>query len=201
MHKWATAVLFIFTAPIALVLIVFSIQYTRSGYSYGKLSFEPNKAGYRLFLSVPNYDSSDTVALSTRAKDARAALLKKFLQKYNSPLEPLSDFIVYQADKNSIDYRLIPAIAMQESTGCKFIPDDSFNCWGYGIYGDKVLKFENYELAIERVTSGLKKDYYDKGLNSPQAIMHKYTPPSIALGGPWASGVEFFFDQIENPVN
>jgi hypothetical protein len=199
MHKWLTAVIFIFTAPMAFILIFYSAQYLSPDKLNHSLAFEPNVAGYRLFLSVPNSDNSDSLGMASHASDARSALLKKFFKKYKSPLEPLSEYIVYQADNYGIDYRLIPAIAMQESTGCKFIPEESFNCWGYGIYGDKVLRFESYEHGVERVTSGLKKNYVDKGLTSPQAIMHKYTPPSIALGGPWASGVEFFFDQIENP--
>lgn len=198
MRKLLAVGMFTVLAPVTTVLLfAVSLQIYRTGLG-GSISFQPNIAGYKLFQSVPETEGA-VMGVSTLSRDARSALLKKFFTKYNSPLAPLSDFIVLESDRYGVDYRLIPAISMQESTGCKFIPENSFNCWGYGIYGDNVLRFESYEQGIERVIRGLKKDYYDKGLTTPQAIMHKYTPPSIALGGPWASGVEYFFDQIENP--
>lgn len=187
-------------APITTLVVFVTLLYA-SKYGIGHtIAFQPNIAGYKLFQSVPDNEGA-VMGVSTLSRDARAALLKNFLNRYNSPLAPLSDYIVLESDKYGIDYRLIPAIAMQESTGCKFIPENSYNCWGYGIYGDNVLRFSSYEEGIERVIRGLKKDYYDKGLDTPYEIMHKYTPPSIALGGPWASGVEYFFNEIENPSN
>jgi len=198
MRKIIVIGIFSILAPITTFIVFATILYsTKYGFS-NTLSFQPNIAGYRLFQSVPENEGA-VMGVSTLSRDARSTLVRNFLTRYNSPLAPLSEYIVLESDKHAIDYRLIPSIAMQESTGCKFIPENSFNCWGYGIYGDNVLRFLSYEQGIERVTRGLKKDYYDKGLNTPQKIMHKYTPPSIALGGPWASGVEYFFNQIESP--
>ncbi len=198
MRKLLVVGIFATLAPIATLLLFATTLYASRNGLIHSISFQPNIAGYRLFQSIPENEGA-VMGVSTLSRDARSALLKKFLTKYKSPLAPLSDYIVLQSDNYGIDYRLIPAIAMQESTGCKFIPEDSYNCWGYGIYGDKVLRFESYEAGIDRVIRGLKKDYYDKGLDTPQKIMHKYTPPSVPLGGPWANGVEFFFNQIENP--
>lgn len=141
--------------------------------------------------------SQGSVQGLTTTEDARVPLLQKFYRKYNSPLLEHAEFIVQTADLYDIDYRLIPAISMQESTGCKFIPDNSFNCWGWGIYGDKITRFSSFREGIDTVSRGLKKNYYDQGLREPHAIMAKYTPPSLEKGGAWAKGVNYFFDEIE----
>ena len=119
-------------------------------------------------------------------KDRRIAILKAFFRRHESPLYDHADFIVKVSDAYELDFRLIPAIAMQESTACKFIPNNSHNCWGWGIYGNKLKRFNSYSEAIETVAKGLKANYIDKGLTTPEAIMDKYTPSS---NGSWARGV------------
>lgn len=126
--------------------------------------------------------------------DARPLLLKKYLEKYNSPLVPYSDLIFKMSQDYGYDYRWIVAIAQQESNLCKKIPENSFNCWGYGIHKNGTLGFANYELAIKSFGEYLKREYFDKGLDTPEAIMKKYCPPS---NGSWAFGVKQFFDEIE----
>ncbi len=126
--------------------------------------------------------------------DGRAVNLKNFFRKYNSPLYDSADFIVKTSDKYGFDYRLLPAIAMQESNLCRVIPENSFNCWGYGIYGSQVLRFSSYDEAAETVAKGLKKNYIDKGLTTPEAIMSKYTPSSP---GSWAKAINHFIGALE----
>ncbi len=127
-------------------------------------------------------------------KDGRVANLKAFFRKYNSPLYDHAEKIVEVSDRYQFDYRLIPAIAMQESNLCKYIPENSYNCWGWGIYGDQVLRFKNYDEAIEIVAKGLKTHYIDKGLVTASQIMKKYTPSS---NGSWAFGVNTFLKALE----
>ena len=127
-------------------------------------------------------------------EDSRAANLKFFFRKHNSPLFKYADHIVAVSDKYGFDYRLLPAIAMQESNLCKKIPVNSHNCWGWGIYKEKVTRFSSYDEAIDVVSQGIKKHYIDKGLVSLKAIMQKYTPSS---NGSWARGVGFFFLSLE----
>lgn len=126
--------------------------------------------------------------------DGRVANLKNFFRKYNSPLYDYAEFIVEVSDKYRFDYRLLPAIAMQESNLCKYIPKDSHNCWGWGIYGDNVIKFNSYKEAIETVARGIRKNYLDKGLITASKIMEKYTPSSK---GSWAHGVNTFLRLLE----
>lgn len=145
-------------------------------------------------LSTEQEMSTAEILTEFKTNDIRVANLKFFFRKYESVLYDKSEFIVKMADQYKLDYRLIPAIAMQESGLCKHIYENSYNCWGWGIYGDKVTRFSSYEEAIETISRGLKLYYVDKGLTTPEAIMRKYTPPST---GSWAFGVNFFLKMIE----
>jgi hypothetical protein len=126
--------------------------------------------------------------------DYRVANLEGFFQKHSSPLYDHAKLIVKTADKYGLDYRLVPAIAMQESTLCKNIPKTSYNCWGWGIYGNQVVRFQSYEEAIETVSKGLKEHYIDKGFVTTYQIMQKYTPSS---NGSWANAVNWVIRHIE----
>lgn len=126
--------------------------------------------------------------------DGRFANLRNFFRKYDSPLYDYSDSIVVSSDKYGFDYRLLPAIAMQESNLCKHIPEDSYNCWGYGIYGDNVIRFSSYQEGIEVVSKAIKNNYINKGYTTPESIMRKYTPNS---SGSWADSINYFFRLLE----
>jgi hypothetical protein len=129
--------------------------------------------------------------------DARVYIIRNYLKKYSSPLEPFAQTLINASDKYALDYRLLVAIAQQESNLCKKIPEGSHNCWGFGIYEDKVTRFDNYPQAIEIVAKTLKTNYVDRGLDSPEEIMAKYTPPSLEKGGPWAKSVNLFMTDLE----
>jgi hypothetical protein len=126
--------------------------------------------------------------------DYRVANLEAFFKKHHSPLFDYARLIVKKADRYGLDYRLVPAIAMQESTLCKNIPNNSFNCWGWGIYGNRITRFESYEEAIEIISKGLKENYIDKGYITVYQIMEKYTPSS---NGSWANAVNWVIRHIE----
>ncbi len=126
--------------------------------------------------------------------DNRVANLKAFFRRYNSDLYDHAEKIVEVSDRYKFDYRLLPAIAMQESNLCNVIPYESYNCWGWGIYGNTVTRFESYDEAIETVAKGIKEHYIDKGLITASMIMKKYTPSS---NGSWAYGVNTFLRLLE----
>jgi len=121
-------------------------------------------------------------------------MVRQFFAKYKSPLEPYAKNIVDDADKYTLDFRLLPAIAMQESNLCQKIITDSHNCWGFGIYGKTVTKFESYPEAIDTVTKTLANNYVAGGLNTPDEIMRKYTPSNT---GAWADSVNYFMAQLQ----
>ncbi|HMS23108.1 MAG TPA: hypothetical protein PKA38_05125 [Candidatus Levybacteria bacterium] len=132
-----------------------------------------------------------------QGQEARIEVLKEFFKRYNSPLLSHAELIVTTADKYSLDWKLVPAIAMQESTLCKKIPKNSFNCWGFGIYGGKITRFANYDEAIETVTKTLAREYKEKrGLEEPHEIVTRYTPGS----GTWADKVTLVMNTIQNSL-
>lgn len=149
---------------------------------------------FNLYAALP--EDNMAVSESIEKQDGRVVIISNFFKKYNAPLQNFGEIFVKTADKYQIDYRLLPAIAMQESNGGKKIIKDSNNPFGYGIYGKNVKKFSSFEEAIDRVGQGLREDYLNLGLTTPEKIMPKYTPPSAALGGPWAKGVTTFMEEL-----
>ena len=128
------------------------------------------------------------------AMDSRVEIVRQFFERYKSPLEPFAQNVIDSADKHSLDFRLIPAIAMQESNLCRKIILESYNCWGFGIYGKKVTRFTSYPEAIETVTKTLAKNYKQNGLETAEEIMTKYTPSN---NGSWADSVNYFMDLLQ----
>lgn len=157
------------------------------------------------FSHSPDFDSSSSVYLSKEtveaefgsqitAGDSRPILIRKYLQRFDSELEPYSDLLFEVSQKYGIDYRLMVAIAQQESNLCKRQPENCFNCWGVGIHSRGTMCFESYPQAIEWVGRYLKEEYYDLGITTVEDIMKKYCPLS---SGSWANGVNQFMRDIE----
>lgn len=179
------------------ILAVFQVHayYAKKQYIarlFDEIDYQKNNTDQ--FNSSSSPFATHTVSTEVETRDGRVANLKAFLRKYNSPLYDHAEYIVMVSDKYEFDYRLLVAIAMQESNACRVIPEDSFNCWGWGIYGDQVLRFTSYEDAIDTVALGIKKEYLDKGLVTASAIMAKYTPSS---NGSWAFGVNHFIRALQ----
>ncbi len=151
------------------------------------------KTGVRVYASLPN--EFPKISATAEVADARPELVRNYLRRYKSPLENLSSYIVQKSDEYGLDFRLIPAIAQQESNLCKIIPPETYNCWGWGIHSRGTLGFDSYEEAIDTVMTGLKKEYIDKGLTTPDTIWKKYTPGSP--DGAWAKGVNQFMADMQ----
>lgn len=143
--------------------------------------------------------AADTKNISVDATvsgaDARPMLIKKYLEKYNSPMAPYSDLIFQISEDYGFEYYWIVAIAQQESNLCKKAPENSYNCWGYGVHKKGTLRFDGYELAIKSYAEYLKREYFDKGLNTPELMMKKYCPSS---NGSWANGVNQFIEELKS---
>jgi hypothetical protein len=116
--------------------------------------------------------------------------VRKFLEKRNSPLAEYAHEFVYAANEYGIDYRLVAAISIVESSGglVNFRP---YNAWGWGKSG-----FENWKDGIWSVSKGLG-NYYAKGLDTPYEIGRVYCPPSADS---WAGKVTYLTKQIGEPI-
>lgn len=148
--------------------------------------------GAQVFSALPK-QTGEIYGVAT-VSDARTEIIRQYLEKYNSPLESKAQFLVDTAQKYELDFRLLVAIAQQESNLCKKIPDGTYNCWGWGIHSRGTLGFNSFEEGIETVAQGLKNEYIDKGYLTPEQIMSKYTPSSP---GSWAKGVSQFLAEME----
>lgn len=142
--------------------------------------------------SIDNQEINITEKISS--DDARPLIIKKYLEKYKSPLVPYSDLIFQLSLDYDFEYYWIVAIAQQESNLCKKIPEGSHNCWGYGIHKRGTLSFDSYEISLKSYAEYLKREYFNKGLNTPELIMSKYCPSS---NGSWAKGVRQFINEME----
>ena len=191
-------IVYLFLNILNLFLIdkAFAYSNTRRDFDQvlGEISDRKNNSSNYQFTASYKADLSDGYTAEIKPGDARAANLKAFLRKYNSDLYNHTDKIIEVSDKYGFDYRLLPAIAMQESNLCRVIPDNSYNCWGWGIYGTTVTRFDSYDDAIETVGKGIKDNYIDEGLVTASAIMAKYTPSSK---GSWQHGVNTFMKALE----
>ena len=197
-NKIVTTVAFFIITPliIATSLITLTIldnpsEKTANSSSGGQV-LSANTSGVQIFASLPS--SYPTISGAVLAADARGEIIKDYLINYNSPLVPYAYLIVNTADKYNLDFRLITAIAQQESNLCKNYPQGTYNCWGWGIHSQGTLGFSSFEQGIEEVSKGLKDNYIDQGYITPETIMTKYTPLS---NGSWANGVNKFLSEME----
>jgi len=198
---WKNIILigFFFTiAPITLIVSLFSLLSFKTS-SLAKVSGTDSNlsasyySGVQVYASLPPQlpSVSDTIG----SEDARPELIKQYLAFYNSPLTPYAELIVEAADENHLDYRLITAIAQQESNLCKVIPPRSYNCWGWGINSASNLAFDSFQDGIEKVSKGLKTQYVDKGYSTVSQIMDKYNP--VSPDGAEAKSIAIIMGQME----
>ncbi len=185
MRKIALLTIFFFVPPILLLTSAFYLSYI--SYQFHHLNTLSASAQSAAYAALPSAENNLTGIIDQ--KDARVEIVKDFFNQYKSPLGPFAQNVVTAADKYNIDFRLLPAIAMQESNLCKKIKKDSNNCWGFGIYGKKMTTFDDYGQAINSVSKTLALQYIGKGLETPEQIQTKYTPYNK---GDWADSVNHF---------
>ncbi len=181
---------FFITTPLIIGVSLFTLLSMRNNTSLKEIDL--NASNTKIFAALPDTSPSTTIKLIP--SDARGEIIKNYLEKYDSPLTAYSYYMVNVADEFGIDFRLIPAIARQESNLCKYIPTNTYNCWGWGIHSQGTLAFSSYEEGIRTVTEGLKREYINKGYTTPDEIMKKYTPLS---DGSWAEAVNQFLVEME----
>ena len=146
-------------------------------------------------IAAPSPLILPVINIQIESQDARPIIIKNYLHRYSSPLEPFANYLVTAADKYNLDYRLLPAIAQQESNLGKLMPPDCHNAWGWGIHSAGTLCFDDWREGINTFISGLADKYLAYGLNTPEEIMTKYNATSP--GGAWAKGINQFLSELE----
>jgi hypothetical protein len=191
--------LIIFVWILATFGFIFSILILAPGSNNtNHLSLHLAEASRNLF----DFDEKDSnenagvVLAGVRGGDSRAALIDRFLSKYNSPMVGTGEAFVKTADKYDLDWRLLPGIAFQESSLGKKIPRNSYNPFGWGIFAGKNsgAYFRSWEHGIEVVGAGMRTDYFNRGVNSLDEIALRYTA-GTALGS-WVFAVSSAMEEI-----
>lgn len=125
----------------------------------------------------------------TFAVDLRVLKLRKYLDKFNTPLSLQAEKFVSEADANNLDYRLLPAISGVESTfGQKYIVG-SYNAYGWG---GGLIYFKSWPDGISQISAALTQKPY-RGV-TPEILAATYCPPNATR---WAYNVRYFMEQIE----
>lgn len=170
-----------------------SITNTESKTAKSQPLIQKQTTGVQVYASLPS--DFPTVSAQIVEEDARPEIIRSFLTSYKSPLTPHAALIVKTADIYGIDWKLLTAIAMKESGLCKIIPEESYNCWGWGIHSAGTLKFDSYEEGIDTVSKGIRENYVDIGLVTIEEIMSKWIPHSP--NGAWAEGVKLYIAEMK----
>jgi len=188
MRKIAIVAGFFIGTPLVLILAITFLSYM----TFQNTQVLGSSTRGVAYAALPPADES--IQNTIGQKNSEEEILRQFFEKYNSPLEPFSADFIAASNRHDIDFRLLPAIAMQESTLCKKIITGSHNCWGWGIYGGKVIKFSNYPEAIETITKSLSIKYRNQGLVTVEEIAKLYNPSNT---NNWVENVRYLVDQLE----
>ena len=108
----------------------------------------------------------DSPLITTQAdkiRKERAEKIDAYFESKGAPLSGYGEKFVEEAEKNGLDYRLLPAIAMRESTGgkqaCKKAANSVFG------YGSCKMSFKSIDDSIRVVAESL-------GGNNPNTDQH-----------------------------
>ena len=149
--------------------------------------------------AVDNTDDSSAPLTQTSTPvvrqpvDNRAKILQDYLQANNSPLAPYAQTFITEADRNNIPWELLPAISGVESNFGVNIPPDSYNGWGFGIYGNNVLRFASWDDGITQVSYSLRTVYMNQD-NAQNVYQIGYLYASDPI---WADKVTNYISQID----
>ncbi len=132
----------------------------------------------------------------------RADLIDSYFASKELPLAGYGKEFVEAADKYEIDWRLLPALAMRESTGGKFACGGKlsaeWNPWGWN--SCKGNGFESMEQSIDALAQHISGNhertarYYKKSQGNVKAILQTYNPPSVVAT--YAQEVMSIMDKI-----
>ncbi len=132
--------------------------------------------------------------LAFKPKDTRAQTLQGFLEERDSPLAKHSKTFIEEADRNGLDWKLVAAISGNESQFGHLIPPNSYNGWGYGVYGNNVRTFSSWDEGIMTVSRAIRNDYLDKwGATNVYEIGDIYAEDHM-----WANKVIHYISLIES---
>lgn len=114
-------------------------------------------------------------------REMRAEAIDNYYKDRDMPLAGYGMKMVIEAEKNDLDWRLLPAISIRESTGGKFACKKvKFSAFGWG---SCKINFKSYDESIEIIARNLggnnpkTSHHYDE--KTTAEILKAYNPPSV----------------------
>ncbi len=130
---------------------------------------------------VQKVNTTDEADLAAQIQQAKADAIDAYFTDHDMPLAGNGLKMVQEAEKNDLDWRLLPAIAVRESTGgkndCTKVKNNAFG------WGSCKIGFKTTGEAIETVARNLggnnpkTAQHYDN--KTTKQILHAYNPPAI----------------------
>jgi hypothetical protein len=189
------SILFIWPTVLVVFIFLVLISFTRVGKS-NEINLFIASSSHNVYDETSEKPSK--VLSSINAQDSRAALIDNFLASHHSPMVGLGNNFIAAADKYGIDWRLLPAIAFQESNLGKKAPTGTYNPFGWAIYPGSKVGFNSWADAINLVSASFKKNYSDQGLTEPETIVAKYTAKESSPT--WVFAVKAAMEEISANV-
>jgi hypothetical protein len=158
---------------------------------------------YKFYSSIPQILGEQTVNDAyIKSQDIIPELVFNYLKMHDSPMLETADELINTARDYELDPVMLVAIAQCESNLGQKMPhksDDPYEChnpFGWGIHKGGTLCFDTWQQGYNAVAKGLRENYFNDGLTTPDDIMHRYTPPALETGGSWAKCVNYFMRKI-----
>jgi len=113
--------------------------------------------------------------------DERIEKIQSFYKRYNLPLAAHAADFIASADHYEIDWKLVAAIGMIESTGGKFACSTAtYSAFGWG---SCKINFDSYAESIDVISKNLAgqnpNTAYHYAGKDLRGILESYNPPSI----------------------
>jgi hypothetical protein len=139
------------------------------------------------FASQSNIGTAIVENNTSESVEYRAQLIDSYFAAKKLPMAGHGKTLVEAADKYDIDWRLLPALAMRESTGGKFACGGSLakenNPWGWNsCKGDGFVSMdESIEMLAKHLSGNHERTarYYKKSQGNVKGILQTYNPPSV----------------------
>lgn len=140
------------------------------------VAFQQINSRARGFLALNQEQDS-----KAQLEQVKADAIDSYFSEHDMPLEGTGLKMVQAAEKNGLDWRLVAAISVRESTGGKFdcnrVDNNPFG------WGSCKIGFNSLDSAIETVARNLggnnpkTAQHYDN--KTTKQILRAYNPPSI----------------------
>jgi len=134
-------------------------------------------------------------AVVVQKEDARVEEVRAFFFRYNSPLASYAKEFVEEADRNGIDYKILPAIAGVESTF-----ETNGNIYDHNPFGymceSGPCYFDDYPSAIKRVAKTIGNGNAYARFQETGQIIELATVYNVVSPEDWTFKLKYFMERI-----